>query len=610
MATSVESRNSARTTGLRSCYVPRRGGAPLNAPVVLSQAHQRLAMLRIVVVLTVACAQIAGCNKRGDNTRSSTSTTPESWFVDVTEEVGLDFVHETGARGGWLMPEIMASGVAMFDYDGDDDLDLYFTTGHLGLPNVESDGGPPNRLYRQDADGRFVDVTESSGLGDRGYGMGVAVGDIDNDGDLDVYVTNYGPDRLYRNRGDGTFEDVTKIAGVSVDGWSCSAAFFDFDRDGWLDIFVTQYLRFDAQRRCYDRAGRRDYCGPGEFRPVSDVLLRNEGDGRFRDVSEEVGLSSEAAAGLGVVCEDFDQDGWPDVFIANDGHANHLWFNRGDGTFRNDALVMGVAFNLHGQAEASMGVLTADLDGDTDVDLFMTHLRQESNTFYRNLGPGMGFGDATSVSGLGWSSVEYTGFGTVAFDAELDGDLDLAVVNGRVVRADPLPGSALNAPWNLFAEPNLFYLNDGSGKFSVAHTAAAFSDRNEVSRGMAMGDVDRDGDIDLVISNLQGPARLFRNEAPRAGHWLVIRATDPRLRRDAIGARITVSSGGRRFVRSINAGSSYLSASQPEAHFGLGESDRVESVEVKWPDGLRERFMITALDRYAELVRGRGESVP
>ena len=564
----------------------------------------------LILWLGFACGCGGGGGDGGDETTSSPTAT--QWLTEITSSVGIDFVHETGATGDLHMAEVMGAGCALFDYDNDGDLDLYLTTSNRTLPAGAVASAPVNRLYRQEADGRFVDVTIASGLGDGGYGMGVAVGDIDNDGDADVYVTNYGRDRLYRNRGDGTFVDITDAAGLEVDGWSCSAAFFDYDGDGFLDLFVTQYVNY-TPRRCFDLAGRPDYCGPLAFPPRSDVLLHNNGDGTFSDVSEAAGITVVAAAGLGVVCEDLDDDGRIDVYVANDAYPNHLWINRGDGTFEESAVIMGAAYNLHGQPEAGMGVLAADLDNDLALDLFVTHLRVETNTHYRNLGAGAGFIDTTGESGLGASSMLYTGFGVAAFDLELDGDLDIFVVNGRVNRLDPLEGARpwTAPPWDFLAEPNLFYLNAGGGRFVLTlEPVEAFTRPIEVTRGLAIGDIDDDGDVDLVINNAAGPARLYRNDAPRRGHWLIVRPVDPALRRDAIGARVTVFLDGRRLMRPITRSFGYLSSSDPRAHFGLGDADRVERIEVRWPGGDREDFAVPGIDRVVELVRGTGRSQP
>jgi hypothetical protein len=567
-----------------------------------------------------ALAVLAACRgeRRDPEPRAAPPPDIRGWFTEITDECGLSFAHETGARGELHIPEIMSSGAGFFDYDGDGDLDVFLTNGAFGIDRgrtpasvhtfTPDPNGPVDRLFRQD-DGRFTDVTASSGLGDPGYGMGMAVGDIDNDGDLDLYVTNLGPDRLYRNRGDGTFENITEAAGIRVDGWSCSAAFFDCDRDGYLDLYVTRYLEYDPGLTCTDFAGRPDYCGPKSFQPVSDVLLHNEGDGAFSDVSARAGMTSVRCAGLGVVCEDMDNDGWIDVYVANDGYDNQLWINRGDGTFTNEALALGVALDWQGLAEAGMGAVAADFDNDEDFDLFVTNLRRESNTFYRNRGPS-GFEDATAAAGLEESSVPYTGFGTVAVDIQLDGFLDLVVVNGRVLRGDPLPGADVPPPWNLYAEPNLLYLNQGGARFvPVDQGSSPLLGRVEVSRALATGDIDSDGDMDLLVTNAQGRARLYRNDAPRSGGWLIVRAVDPALKRDAIGARVTLLCGERRFTRTIAFNYGYLSCHDPRAHFGLGAAERVDAIVVRWPDGSAERFPPVGVNRAVEIRKGSGGPV-
>ena len=554
------------------------------------------------LLLAGACA----CAGPGTEAPERPEAVVPSWFVDATAATGLDFVHESGATGGLHLPEIVGGGVALFDADGDEDLDLYLTTGNFTLASGGSDARPVNRFFRHQADGSFDDATASSGLGDAGYGIGVAVGDVDNDGDADVYVTNFGPDQLYINRGDGTFANGTAAAGVAVDGLSCSAVFCDYDLDGHLDLYVTQYVRYDREQYCRNASGQRDYCSPKAYNPASDVLLHNNGDGTFSDVSRRAGLRSVAGAGLGVVCEDFNEDGRPDFYAANDQYPNHLWINRGDGTFEERALLLGAAYNLEGRAEAGMGVVAADLDDDLDLDLFVTHLGGQTNTLYRHLGRGM-FEDATGVMGLAQSSLRLTGFGAAAFDVEHDGDLDLLVANGRVFRGSPLDGADQPEPWDHFAEPNLFYVNQGGGRFTIRpELAAEFTRPVEVSRALATGDLDGDGDLDVVLTNTQGAARLLRNEAPRAGHWLVVRAFDPRYRRDAIGARVLVVSGELRRMRTVTRGSSYLASSDPRVHFGLGDLQSVDRIEVRWPDGLVESFVLDGVDRVVTLERGGG----
>ncbi|MEO1086478.1 MAG: VCBS repeat-containing protein, partial [Acidobacteriota bacterium] len=467
----------------------------------------------------------------------------DALLVDATSEWGVDFVHDAGEGGELLFPEMMGGGVAILDADGDGALDLYFVSGSKGLG--AGGGDAVNRLYLQGDDGRFQDSTAGSGVDDPGYGTGVAVADFDNDGHEDVFVANIGADRLFRGRGDGTFEDVTRRAGLTASDdvdreWSTSAAFCDFNRDGHLDLYVVGYVIFDRTVTCTDKAGRPEYCGPDSFEDRFDTLWLNQGDGTFKDVSASAGLRLVTGAGLGLVCEDVNDDGWVDVYVANDGDPNQLWINQGDGTFLDDALIMGTSVNAAGLYEAGMGVVAADFDNDADFDLFLTHLRDETNTFYRNLGAGIGFEDQTTRVGLASASTPFTGFGTAALDLDLDSDLDLVIANGRVTRGDPLTDH-LPGPWNPYAEPNLIYRNDG-GEFSLWGAGVeALTASIEVSRSLATGDLDADGDLDVVLGNIESAAHLYRAEPPE-GRWLLVDAVDPALSRRAVGARVTVTS--------------------------------------------------------------------
>lgn len=528
-----------------------------------------------------------------------------SLFTDITDEVKIDFVHDPGVDGSYYMPESIGSGGAFLDYDNDGDLDIYLVNGAQHNKSNPESQSLRNRLFRQEDDGTFVDVTESSGLGDMGYGMGVAVGDIENDGDVEVYITNVGPDALYRNNGDGTFTDISKLAGINNPGWGCSVVFFDYNLDGYLDIYVTNYVDFDPLAVCTDRAGRPDYCGPGSFPGVPDVLYRNDGNGSFTDVSVTSGIAQGSSKGLGVVSVDFNDDNYSDLYVANDGEPNHLWINQGDGTFRDQALQSGIAFNEVGRAEASMGIAVGDIDNDADFDLFLTHLREESNTFYRN-SEKYGFQDDTSLSGLAGLSLLYTGFGTGFFDYDHDGDLDLALVNGRVTRGPLLTNNEHRGYWDDYAEPNFLFENDGTGRFrKVKNLAEKFCSKIENSRGLGFGDVDNDGDIDLLVTNEGSRTRLYRNDVEGKGHWLIIRAFDTDLNRDAIGARITVIVGERRLHQVIAPGYSYLCSNDPRAHFGLGAATSVDQILIKWPDGKTETFSGVAADQIITIKKGQ-----
>jgi hypothetical protein len=543
------------------------------------------------------------------------------WFRDVTEECGLDFVHDAGPTGDYFMPQVMGSGAALLDYDNDGRLDVYL------LQNGGPGSRSTNQLFHQGADGRFTDVSAGSGLDVAGYGMGVAVGDVNNDGWPDVLVTEYGRLRLFLNNGNGTFRDATKEAGLESVLWGTSAAFVDYDRDGWLDLVVVNYVDYSPSRPCGD-ARQPDYCHPNAFVGAVTKLYHNRGplrgqsDGRapppaapvrFEDVTLQSGLGRLPGPGLGVVCADFDGDGWPDLFVANDSRANRLWVNQRDGTFREEGVLRGVAYNALGRAQANMGVALGDTSGRGLFDLYVTHLTQETNTLWRQ-GPRGLFRDETAAAGLAGPRWRGTGFGTVLGDFDHDGALDLAVVNGRVARAGgraaaPGPGPAALAPfWRDYAERNQLFANAGGGRFrDISPDNAPFCGTAAVARGLACGDLDGDGALDLLVTTVAGRARLYRNVAPGRGHWLLVRALDPALKRDAYGAEVTVRAGGRRWRRWLSPGSSYLCSNDPRAHFGLGQAERVDAVEVRWPDGSAEVFPGCGADRVVVLRKGSGK---
>lgn len=540
-------------------------------------------------------------------------------FREVAQQVGLKFQHYNGMTGKFYLPEITGSGAALFDFDNDGDLDVFVVQGNVLEPNTDAaktvfpwrgSESPRGRLFRNDLvverDGRrnvsFTDVTQKSGIVATGYGMGAAVGDINNDGLPDLYLTNLGSNQMYLNKGGGKFIDVTKESGTDDKRWSTSASFFDYDHDGWLDLMTVNYADFSLANspNCYAATTVRDYCTPRVFRSPGNRLFHNKGNGTFVDVTVSSGVDKEFGHGLGIVTADFNDDGWIDIYVANDGDPNQLWINQRDGTFINDALLAGAAVNRNGQAEAGMGVDAADFDGNGTDDIFVTHLMDETNTLYMNNGKAL-FEDRTREAGLGTPGRRFTGFGTFSFDYDNDGWLDLFVANGAVQLLPDLVRK--NDPFPL-GQPNQLFRNTGKGNFvEVNQQVGPEMQVSEVSRGAAFGDVDNDGDTDVLVVNNNGPVRLFLNEVGNRNHWLGLRFLG-KNGRDMLGAQVEMVSEGNSLRRRARTDGSYLSANDPRVLIGLGTATRVQTIRVRWPNGAGDEWKDLPVDQYMTLKEG------
>lgn len=554
------------------------------------------------LLIVVACSD---AERESPEARAAVSqATP--WFEDQAAARGLDFQHISGATGRYLLPEIMGGGAALADLDGDGDLDVYLVqSGYLPGSTAPAGGGqaPGNQLFLNLGDGSFI-AAPSSGANDQGYGMGVTAGDYDNDGDIDLYVTNVGPNVLLRNDGGGTFEDVTADAGVGDPGFSTAATFFDPDGDGDLDLFVVNYVAWSPgiERDCYDYGtGVRNYCDPGNYdAPAQDRLFRNNGDGTFTDVSASAGLLTAFGNGLGVISADFNGDGRSDIFVANDKTLNQLWLNRGGMRFENEALLWGCAMDDHGLAKAGMGVAAADIDDDGDADLLVVNIEGETDSFFRN--EGAYFIDATASLGLGTTSRRYTRFGVALADFDNDGRLDLYQANGRVTYS---PEPEAN---DVFAEPNALFRGLRNGRFEAVNPQGGVA-RSLVhtSRAVALGDINGDGGLDLLVVNRDAPPYLLINQVVPRGRWARFRVLTSDGR-DAHGATVSGMVGDVRKSRDVQTAGSYLAAHEPTVHFGLGSNTRIRDVSVRWPTGQWEAFGDFPWGSTVELRRGTGRA--
>jgi hypothetical protein len=560
---------------------------------------------RASLLLFLALLALARCSRSPSGPRAPRHDLPR--FTDVTEAAGIDFTQRTGAAGMKYLIETMGAGVCAFDYDADGLTDLYLVQS-APLPGTPPDPLLHASLFKNLGRGRFVEVTGRAGVGNPGrYGMGCAVADIDNDGDEDLYVTNFGPNTLYRNNGDGTFADVSRSSHTDNSLWGTAAAFADYDADGDVDLFVGNYLDFTLakHKRCGDVARQLvSYCHPDAYESVPNALYRNDGRGVFSDVTRAAGLWNLEGKTLGALWTDYDQDGDVDLFVANDSVRNFLYRNNGDGTFTEVTLAAGTGYSEEGRPQAGMGVDAADVAGHGRMDLFVTHLSNEVNELYINRGDGT-FLNGTNAAGLGAPSLLLVGWGTAFFDADNDGDPDLYVTNGHVMDDIEQYSDSIT-----YRERDLLFVNDGKGRFADGSVAAGpFFLERDVGRGMTVLDFDADGAVDIALNRNGSRAKLLRNETRAPHHWISLRLRGTRSNRDAIGAWITLRSGGRRLVAERRSGFSYLSDADGIIHFGLGTNPAPVEVEIRWPSGLKEAFRALTPDRFVTLTEGSGVQV-
>jgi hypothetical protein len=532
--------------------------------------------------------------------RATTKSAPLPVFADVTAKSGIRFKQESSRTSQKYLPESMGGGVAMLDYNNDGHLDLFFVNGAQMQDPMPRGASPDksnprywNRLYRNSGDGTFTDVTEAAGVQGHSYGMGVAVGDYDNDGNVDLLVTNLGGNILYHNNGDGTFTDVTAKAGVGGSGWCTGACFVDYDRDGRLDLIVTRYVEWDFASNIYcglHKPGYRAYCHPEQFNAISYLVFRNNGDGTFTDVSKKCGIAASPGKGLGIAINDFDRDGWPDIFVANDSVAEQLFRNNHDGTFSEIALEAGLAYDQNGRAFAGMGADFADYDNDGWPDVFVNALANQKYALFRN-DKGK-FEDIIDAIGLGAVTMSHSGWGTKWIDYDNDGSLDLFVAQGHV-----MDNIELTEPSLRYLEPPLLLRNTGTRFHDVSSQSGPAFQIPIAARGAAFGDLNNDGFIDIAINCNDGPAIILRNQG-NENHWLLVNLIGSVSNRDGIGAelRLVTEDGSERSAFVSTAGS-YLSASDKRAHFGLGLSKKIKLLEINWPSGKVQRLESIAADQ-------------
>ncbi|MEO8255730.1 MAG: CRTAC1 family protein [Acidobacteriota bacterium] len=562
-------------------------------------------MTRLVfpaVAAAIAAVIVAG----GGDVRGQRREGPEdaaTQFTDISRSARIDFRHINGSSPDKHLVETIGSGGLFFDYDNDGWIDIFLVDGGaLADPSIAKQAR--HRLYRNRGNGTFEDATARSGIVHRDYGMGACAGDYDNDGWADLYVTSFGPNILYRNDGKGGFTDVTRTARVGSPLWSTGCAFADLDRDGDLDLFVTNYVSAGPASTPFCGNARlrlRFYCHPLNFEPLQNIVYRNDGNGVFSDVSAQSGVGAHRGNGLGVVIADFDDDGWPDVFVANDSVPNFLFHGAGRGRFDEIGLGAGVAVATDGQARAGMGVDVGDYDGDGQLDVVVTNLEFEMHSLYRGLGNRL-FAYATPESGIGPATLPFVGFGVVFFDVDNDMQLDLGVANGHI-----MDNAALWRAGATYGQRNLLFRNLGQRRFAdVTGRAGPGFALEKVSRGLVAGDIDNDGDLDLLVTNNGQTADLLRNDGGNRRNALLVRTIGTQSNRDGVGARLRLTTGTRTQLRVVTAGSSYLGQNDRRVHFGLGQVAVADRLEVRWPSGRSERFENVPANQVITIKEGNG----